>query len=190
MLLFGRSTTASNQMLPALALACDNVTIVIVRSAGITIAGLATVPFFRQPPILRKTLVTIASRYVTFTSTFPRIDVTTLVVNCSIRVTSTILTTIRVGVCEIPKTVFANITTSTFDVGFTMTTSGYQTIGRICNRIANTVIQGAVRVAIASWKKDISIKMFSRKTTYVDKLQDLVCHDRGLCNRTVYIVRN
>lgn len=70
----------------ASALAGDDVARVLVRAAGIAFAGLASVAFLGESPVIRQTLIAVARGHVTFARAFAGHRVAALIVDGAERV--------------------------------------------------------------------------------------------------------
>lgn len=128
MLLFGSAASPTSHVLAAFALSGDNITVVVKRATGVTVAGLTTVPFVRQVPIFRQALVAIAPYHVSLARAFARVSVAALVVNRALYVARARLAPVGIVHVEIPKAVFAPVAPSAVNVGFAVATAGFKTV--------------------------------------------------------------
>ena len=85
------------------------------------------------------------------------------------------LTSFGIFRIEVPETIFTTITTATFDVFFTMTTTRFATGDRIGYWVAYTIVQGTTQIAVTRWKRKFVKNQLTRKSVSFAETQNDFC---------------
>ena len=150
-ILFWNVTGTPGNVISARTLTVDLVTVSVIGAAKVALARFASLWILRKTVILGFALVAVASDYVTFAGTLARDNVAALIVNRAVNVAFARLASLRIFHGEVPEAVFATIATTTFHVGLAVASTGLVATQRIRSGVADTVVQRASWIAVASY---------------------------------------